>query len=504
MTSLNEEYINYSDDPDFSETVTSKKKNPIIFAVGAAVLAGLFFLQTTLAANINFNSGMAVEFGQGMSMMTACSGANSIRLEPKANFTSGAFYFTSLTVSNIPDDCRGFDFQIYIYGSTGNTALSAFNTTSSRAVIYNNAGQFELAYGQAGYTITSRSGSFTINVTSPSVLSSDVAKIAIQTSAHNFVTVCCSFVRTTLPNNGFAPVPNADGEIKFAISYSANVFTSNDLGVTWIDNGQLSSVSNGVSYGPGGFSAVAYSSDANFIAVAGDYAFGADIFTSADGGFNWLRTSAPSSRWRGLTSSASGQYLFAIESGLDFSGGYIYTSSDFGVTWSQKTSAGSRVWSDIDSSNDGQFLVATTSSADVYVSTDYGVTWASKLQYPGYWNDTTISSDGRIMFAAGRGGFYRSTNFGVDWTWLPSQSRMMDSLSMSSNGQFLAALARNPSNMSIGFIVTSTDSGLTWTNQEIAGEFSWSNITVSTDGSIYYASKYDNPGGVFKGTFTAR
>ena len=38
--------------------------------------------------------------------------------------------------------------------------------------------------------------------------------------------------------------------------------------------------------------------------------------------------------------------------------GYIYTSSDYGVTWTEQTAAGSRGWSGVTSSSDGARLAA--------------------------------------------------------------------------------------------------------------------------------------------------
>ena len=42
----------------------------------------------------------------------------------------------------------------------------------------------------------------------------------------------------------------------------------------------------------------------------------------------------------GITSDSTGRYLAAV----DGSPGYIYTSSDYGVTWTSRTSAGARSW----------------------------------------------------------------------------------------------------------------------------------------------------------------
>ena len=43
---------------------------------------------------------------------------------------------------------------------------------------------------------------------------------------------------------------------------------------------------------------------------------------------------------RGISSDSTGRYLAAV----DTNNGYIYTSSDYGVTWTTRTSAGAHVW----------------------------------------------------------------------------------------------------------------------------------------------------------------
>ena len=43
---------------------------------------------------------------------------------------------------------------------------------------------------------------------------------------------------------------------------------------------------------------------------------------------------------RGIASDSTGSYLAAV----DYNNGYIYTSSDYGVTWITRTTAGARQW----------------------------------------------------------------------------------------------------------------------------------------------------------------
>ena len=62
---------------------------------------------------------------------------------------------------------------------------------------------------------------------------------------------------------------------------------------------------------------------------------------------------ATSSRYSSIASSSDGTKLAAV-----VYNGYIYTSSDSGVSWTQATTAGTRTWKSIASSYDGTKLAA--------------------------------------------------------------------------------------------------------------------------------------------------
>lgn len=182
----------YSDDPVECGLEKSKKKSSSRLALVLFAVAGTFFLQNTLAANISLNSGGRVEFGQGIQQTTACSGTTQILMIPNATFTNaagaGSYKFSSITVSNIPAGCHGSDFTINAYDNANNTPLALFNSTSRSAVIYNNAGTFELGVGSTGMTVASSTGTFTATFTAPVALSSSISKITIQSGAHTAVT----------------------------------------------------------------------------------------------------------------------------------------------------------------------------------------------------------------------------------------------------------------------------------------------------------------------------
>jgi hypothetical protein len=181
------------DDEDFSynddELAQPRSKRILsILSIVVMVVTGGFFLQTTLASNITINSSGSVEFGQGMTLTAACSGANVLTVTPNASFAnasnSGVFYLKTITVSGIPAGCSGADFNISVYDSTTSTPLPIFNTNYSVANIWDNAGTFQVGAGGTGSTVTSGSGTFTVSFTNPVALASSVAKLTLQSSGH--------------------------------------------------------------------------------------------------------------------------------------------------------------------------------------------------------------------------------------------------------------------------------------------------------------------------------
>ncbi len=191
MNHSNENF--YSDDPVDDTSGQVKRKFSSILAFVLLLVGGTYLVQTTLAANIAINTGGTVEFGQGVTATAACSGATNLVITPNSAFTNvsggGAHYFSSVTVSNIPSDCNGKDFTINAYGTTDSTPLALFNTTSTNAVVYSNAGTFELGAGSlSGATISSGSGTFTVTFTNPVATSGSVFKLTMQSGGHTIVT----------------------------------------------------------------------------------------------------------------------------------------------------------------------------------------------------------------------------------------------------------------------------------------------------------------------------
>ena len=154
------------------------------------------------------------------------------------------------------------------------------------------------------------------------------------------------------------------------------LLTSSDAGATWVTRKS------------GYWPAVCSSADGSHLLAAG---YGDKLYTSTDFGVSWSPTASPHG-WLSVASSIDGTRLIAS----DYAG-YIYISVDSGATWS--TAETPRRWSAVASSGDGSILAATVDDGQVFLSKNAGVTW--EPQAPNnYWTAIAISSDGLQFVAA--------------------------------------------------------------------------------------------------------
>ena len=127
-------------------------------------------------------------------------------------------------------------------------------------------------------------------------------------------------------------------------------------------------------------------------------------------------------RWYDIASSSDGTKLAATVSSEN-----IWTSTDSGATWTERSPGGSaQRWHGIASSSDGKKLAAVINSGNIWTSHDSRVVWREVL--PGddtnmystkLWNDIASSSDGAILAAVAKNGFDVSTDSGATWDHIP-------------------------------------------------------------------------------------
>ena len=112
---------------NYSNKTSQQKRFKAILGIGAVALS--IGLGSTLAANINLNSGTPVEFGQGVVTTTACD--SSVFVTPFSTFVNDAnfpgFFFSSFTVSDIQSECDGKVFIIKAYKNGQSNPLDLYS-----------------------------------------------------------------------------------------------------------------------------------------------------------------------------------------------------------------------------------------------------------------------------------------------------------------------------------------------------------------------------------------
>jgi hypothetical protein len=154
-----------------------------------------------------------------------------------------------------------------------------------------------------------------------------------------------------------------------------NIYFSVDGGATWA----AQSVNDGVNpIFTGAWASVAINGSvqsANPFYVAA--ASGGDIWTRHDNGHVLWGNYVNPKYWTSIASDETGQYLAACASGP--SGDLVYTSSNYGSTWTAGTGAPTATWSSVASDHTGTYLAAAVAGGHIYASTNQGGSWTLKL-----------------------------------------------------------------------------------------------------------------------------
>jgi hypothetical protein len=256
----------------------------------------------------------------------------------------------------------------------------------------------------------------------------------------------------------------------------AGIWTSTDGGLTWLERAP-----SGPAHIQSWSSVASDATGTNLVAVVNGIAdLGADpaehdgdVWTSIDGGATWINQTAASpahgQAWWGVASDASGTKLVAVTRGGGvFGPGAIWTSTDAGVTWTNRTanetSTSPQSWNAVASDATGTKLVAVTTNWGISTSIDGGATWTWTDRTPPdqslFWYSVASDATGnKIVTATDHGDIWTSVDGGVTWRAAGLGPQTWIAVASDSTGTNLAAIA--------GFadIWTSADAGVSWTNQ---------------------------------------
>ena len=214
---------------------------------------------------------------------------------------------------------------------------------------------------------------------------------------------------------------------------------------------------------------------------------------------NWTQTTAPTTNWSSIASSADGSKLIATVKGLFSDNVPIYITTNAGVTWRQSIAPLTNdYWLSVASSADGGRLVAS-SGAGVYTSTNFGADWLYQANHR--FSSLASSADGTRLIGAESFNVYTSTNSGAAWQLADVSGACVAS---SADGTKLATAYFAYPGHPLGGIFTSTNAGLDWTptSAPIDG---WTALASSADGlklgaTIGQTSFPTGPGPIFVST----
>lgn len=250
-----------------------------------------------------------------------------------------------------------------------------------------------------------------------------------------------------------------DGKIINIADYDFSPKNSLDNGVTWIDrtNVQLHC------------SRVASSSDGSKVLYCQtfDPSFGFLWVTTNYGTTYTQKDSMGAKRWYGVTMSSDGVKMYAAAKGGGDVPDYLYKSSDSGSTWTTVTSGAIsgalNYWDSICCSSDGSKVYSVAWNKFMY-SLNSGTTFSGMYDTPiaGY-TRIKCSSDGGILYLCSLFSqtLYKSTNNGQSWSLILTTAGTtgIPSISISSNGQTIYVSSGSR-------IYYSFDYGVTWAYRE--------------------------------------
>lgn len=208
---------------------------------------------------------------------------------------------------------------------------------------------------------------------------------------------------------------------------------SNDSGTTW-----YTAFANA---GTSDWSKVDVSQNGQYVFVIDSHYVLKSSSYGSEFSFSSVKYSS-STTFRSIAVSNTGQYVILVEET-----GYIWTSNDYGVNWTSRTSAGNRGWRTCSISGNGQYMLASAGNNHnrLYRSADYGVTWAVVSTAYWYW-DSAISDTGQYQIVIRNDGYIYpyssyicvSSDYGITWAnmspWLGGYHR---SVAVSSTGQYM-------------------------------------------------------------------
>jgi photosystem II stability/assembly factor-like uncharacterized protein len=344
-----------------------------------------------------------------------------------------------------------------------------------------------LAYSTlTGSTISSNTLAVTSTITASTLNASGIVSIStIQPNldyakfGQNWTTISSQLISTGY--NGCSM--SASGQYQVVINSSGGIYYTSNYGQSWVQ--KLSSVVfNYVAMSSSGEYVLAYNNvstyEANMyvlsnygqsssyvttgnrlsaaiaISASGQYmavVSNANVYLSVSNNYgqSWYRSTGNISSfgagYTATTLSASGQYMIVgqrLSSGAQQA--RIFTSNNYGQSWSQTMTRDYSYIHDIINSASGQYACFTYGD-QVYYSNNYGYSWGLSSNVSNVYS-LCMSASGQYVIAGNGTNIYYSTNYGQDWilSLYVSSDNSYTSFAISATGQYVLALSNTGAN----------------------------------------------------------
>lgn len=212
------------------------------------------------------------------------------------------------------------------------------------------------------------------------------------------------------------------------------------------------------------------------------------IYVSSDFGASWTQKGL-SKAHSGIAINETGQYQSACAD----SSGKLYISNDYGATWT--TVSSTNTWRGIGMNASGQYQTARSGNSSIggmWRSTDYGVTWAQAFWLSGgFLTEITLDTTGQYQETSNQQRY--SNNYGASWSYKNlGFTGYYYGGAMSSDGKYRSRTALNTGiwvSSDFGTNYTLKAPALYWTSIDMSNNGQYQTATVST-GNIYVSSDY--------------
>jgi len=195
--------------------------------------------------------------------------------------------------------------------------------------------------------------------------------------------------------------------------------------------------------------AIAISASGQYMAVVSN----ANVYLSVSNNYgqSWYRSTGNISSfgagYTATTLSASGQYMIVgqrLSSGAQQA--RIFTSNNYGQSWSQTMTRDYSYIHDIINSASGQYACFTYGD-QVYYSNNYGYSWTLSSNISNVYS-LCMSASGQYVIAGNGTNIYYSINYGQNWTLSSyiSSDNSYTGFAISANGQYVLVLSNTGAN----------------------------------------------------------